>query len=327
MMPLAYMFKVGCQFSDKVKITSGVVQGSCLGPLLFVVFINDLPTAIKPPTKSEIYADDKIYEKTTSLYQELHLQGNINIVETWSIVSDMSLSSDKCYVFCICPRNSTYSPPAYFLNISKLELKDSVRDLGLIVDKSLTFVKHINDIVKKASIRSSLIFKCFLSHDGNSLLRAFIVYVRPVLEYCSHVWSPHCKKYIDEIESVQRRFTKRLPGLQNLTYQERLKFLQLETLEFRRLKSDMILLYKIFFRQIDTDFSKFIELHSYTSTRGHPYKLGVPFARTDTFKYSFVRTFPVWNSLTKANFASLENFKSFLTYENLDHFLSLKINL
>ena len=126
--------KVGCQFSDKVKITSGVVQGSCLGPLLFVVFINDLPTAIKPPTKSEIYADDdKIYEKTTSLYQELHLQGNINIVETWSIVSDMSLSSDKCYVFCICPRNSTYSPPAYFLNISKLELKDSVIDLGVIV--------------------------------------------------------------------------------------------------------------------------------------------------------------------------------------------------
>ena len=143
-----------------------------------------------------------------------------------------------------------------------------MKDLGVIVDKHLTFTEHINSIIKKASTRSILIHKCFLSRDRNSLLKAYAVYVRPLVEYSSQIWSPHCKKYINDLESVQRKFTKRLPGLQHLNYTQRLNVLKLETLESRRLRADLVFLYKIFFCIIKTDFSKFIIHHSYASTRG-----------------------------------------------------------
>lgn len=315
---------VGSESSEIRKITSGVVQGSCLGPLLFIIFINDLPTVIKPPTRSRIYADDeKIYEKILSLHNELHLQNNINTVFSWSLTSDLSLSLEKCCVLHIRGRNSSFSPPPFFLGSNILDAKKSVRDLGIIVDEHLTFTEHINTIIKKAATRSVLIHKCFLSQDRNSLLKAFIVYVRPLVEYSSQIWSPHHKKYINDLESVQRRFTKRLPGLQNLNYAQRLNVLKLETLEIRRLRADLILLYKIFFGTIKTDFSKFIVHNNYTSTRGHSYKLRVPHARTDVFKFSFIRSFSVWNSLTNADFSSLNNFKNSLSKVHLHPFLTV----
>ena len=97
---------------------------------------------------------------------------------------------------------------------------------------------------------------------------------------------------------MQCRFTKRLPRLQYLDYFQLLNILKLDNLELRRLTADMILLYKIYFGKIQTDFSKFIEPHSYTSTRGHPYKLRVPYARTNIFKYYFIRSFSIWNPLS-----------------------------
>jgi len=87
--------------------------------------------------------------------------------------------------------------------------------------------------------RANLIHKCFVSRDTASLIRAFIVYVRPLLEYASPVWSPYHVGKIIQIESVQRRFTKRLPGLKRVIYKDRLQRLGLETLEMRRLRQDL----------------------------------------------------------------------------------------
>ena len=84
------------------------------------------------------------------------------------------------------------------------------------------------------------ILKCFLSRDINSLIRGFITYVRPRLEYCTVAWNPSLRKDIESLEKVQRRFTKRLPGLRNLTYCQRLARLQLKSLELRRLRFDLI---------------------------------------------------------------------------------------
>ena len=77
------------------------------------------------------------------------------------------------------------------------------------MNDQLKFITHVNGIVAKAQSRANLIFKCFVSRDLNTLLRAFIVYVRPLLEYASPVWNPHHKYAVAKIESVQRRFTKR----------------------------------------------------------------------------------------------------------------------
>jgi len=89
--------------------------------------------------------------------------------------------------------------------------------LGVTMNNSLKFSKHIAKVTAKGHIMANLILKCFLSRDANRLVRAFTTYVRPRLEYCSVVWNPVLKKDIENLEKVQRRFTKRLTGLQHLT--------------------------------------------------------------------------------------------------------------
>jgi len=123
----------------------------------------------------------------------------------------------------------------------------TVKDLGIFVDDRLTFNCHINNIVARASVRANLIHKCFTSKDITTMIRAFVVYVRPLLEYAFPVWSPYLLKDIKRVESVQRRFTKRLCGMSYLSYASRLKALSLHTLEYRRLQHDLIYVYKILF--------------------------------------------------------------------------------
>jgi len=106
---------------------------------------------------------------------------------------------------------------------------------------------HINDIVSRAHKRALLIHRCFTSRDVNTLLHAYIVYVRPLVEHNSVIWSPITLHDIDAIESVQRRFTKRLPGLPSVSYADRLQRLHLQSLELRRLITDLTWCYKIVF--------------------------------------------------------------------------------
>ena len=103
----------------------------------------------------------------------------------------------------------------YVLNAHMLEKVDVVRDLGVHVDSYLKFDRHISFIVHKAMTRARLIVKCFLSRYRELLFKAYCVYVRPLLEYCSAVWSPHLKYLVVKLESVQRFFTKRLQGMWN----------------------------------------------------------------------------------------------------------------
>ena len=123
-------------------------------------------------------------------------------------------------------------------------MSHTVKDLGVTVDVSLKFADHINSITAKALRRVGLSFKCFITGDHNIfLVKAFNTYVRPVLEYASSIWSPTQIGLINRLESVQRRF----PGIGHLTYRERLSALNLESLEIRRLRLDLLLTYKILF--------------------------------------------------------------------------------
>jgi hypothetical protein len=156
----------------------------------------------------------------------------------------------------------------------------------------------------------------FLSKDVETLIRAFIVYVRPTLEYASCVWSPYRITDINRIESVQRKFTKRLPGFALLNYKERLLQLKMETLESRRLRQDLLLAYKILFGLVDTNPQDFFTIaNSGHDTRGHKYKLLTSHSRFDVRKYFFSeRVISVWNNLVaiEADFANLQAFKHFI---------------
>jgi len=150
------------------------------------------------------------------------------------------------------------------------------------------------------------------------------VYVRPILEYNSVVWSPSLKKDIDLIEKVQRRFTKRPFGLKDLTYKERLVRLNLPSLELRRLYLDLILCYKIVFGLVCVNFDNFLPLAP--PLRRDLYKLYKPRCTNSVCQNFFVeRVIDVWNCLHPVSFSSVSSFKRSL--KNTDFTLYMKCSV
>jgi hypothetical protein len=161
-------------------------------------------------------------------------------------------------------------------------------------------------------MRAAMIRLCFVSRDRKTLVWAFCVFVRPIVEYASPVWSPYLIKDIDHVESVQRHFTKYLPGLKNKSYCERLKILNIESLELRRLKLDLNLAYMLLHGLTSIDYRCFFSVRGNEKTRGHPLKLTVKVTRLNCCKYFFSnRIVAVWNGLPSevVMASSLQSFK------------------
>jgi len=318
--------RVGNQLSDTVFLTSGIVQGSCLGPLLFIIYINDVCNIFKGNITSKLYADDlKLYSMIESELDEDELQICLDDLRKWAEAWQLTISIKKCQTLLIGSRAllkyNNLNCRQYHIGSDNLPYVQSVVDLGVSVDKNINFSEHIQKIVRKASTRCYLIRKCFQSKHTPTLLLAFKTYVRPLLEYNSLVWSPHLHKDINTIEKVQRRFTKRLSGLYNLSYDERLSHLQLERLEARRIKTDVITAYKIIFGKTILNPGDFFSMTSCPiDTRGHPYKLLPPMCKCDTRKFCFAsRVVQTWNKLpADTNFTSLNAFKLSLNNSFLD---------
>jgi ribonucleases P/MRP protein subunit RPP40 len=313
--------KVGDAISTPTSIRSGVIQGSCIGPLLFLIYIDDITQCIQQPVSIKLYADDvKLYTSIESVSDCSPLQSCIQRISEWSVTWQLPMSVGKCCSLNIATQHNKLPPiPTFQLGNQLLPTCSQVRDLGIIVDESLTFNINIATIVQKAHARSNLILRCFTSKHCPSLLRAYKTYVRPLIEYNSPVWSPTTKCNIDRIEKVQRQFTKRLPGMKGLSYGDRLTFLNIPTLELRRLRTDLLLTYKIVFGLINIDSQDFFSLRNNVSdlkpNRGHQYKLLVNKSRTDKLKYFFSnRIVNVWNGLPATNydFRSLISFRNFL---------------
>jgi len=192
------------------------------------------------------------------------------------------------------------------------------------MNRHLQFTEHVNCIVAKAHSRAYLIRKCFVSRNPPLLMRAFNTYVRPLLEYASSVWSPQYNYLIDKVESVQRRFTKRLPGFSALDYPTRLISLEQCSLEKRRIVHDLILMYKFIFRLVDVQMSNFFTLRNdAVLTRGNAYKVLLNANRVNVRRHFFTeRIAPVWNSLPPAvvDFRSLPLFKKTINAAHVNLF-------
>ena len=219
------------------SVSSGIPQGSCLGPLLFNLFINDVTDHLSPLIKAKLFADDlKIYTELSHCNQNI-LQLQLNLIQNWSQAWQIQISHSKCNIL-----NLGHSPDnnQYFINNYQIAKSDLIKDLGVTVDRDFKFHAHINNIVQQANQRAAQILRSFLSCNPYTLVRAFKIYIRPILEYASTTWSPTYIRQINLIESVQRNFTRRIPGCSHMSYPQRLAFLNLQTLEHRRLIADLV---------------------------------------------------------------------------------------
>jgi ribonucleases P/MRP protein subunit RPP40 len=317
--------RVGNCLSNSLSVISGVPQGSVLGPFLFLLFINDLPDIIDDGFHAKLFADDlKSYNIFDYRVNPSAVQISLDSVSAWADKWQLRLSTSKCGSLLLNNNSWFEDETNLLLGNNSLAVFDTVKDLGVIVDSNLSFSPHIDSVISKAKQRIYLIFKSFESRDIALFTFAYKTYILPILDYCSSIWSPYKFSAIDRLENVQRFFTKRLKGLWNKSYAERLGICKLTSLELRRLIFDIILCYKIINKLVSLEFSDFFEFDHNIRTRGHNFKLRIPKFKTNFRQYFFsVRIVPVWNSLPYdiVNSTSVSQLKNLLNGFNLSTFL------
>ena len=146
------------------------------------------------------------------------------------------------------------------------------KDLGVLMDKKLDFYRQTAALVKKANRILRLVKRTFSKLDKVTLPLLYTSLVRSHLEYGNVIWGPFCRGDIIAVEKVQKRATKMIPGLSNLSYEERLRELNLPSLLHRRRRGDMIQIHKIINDVVDVDRKLFVNAQE-SVTRGHNLKL------------------------------------------------------
>jgi ribonuclease P/MRP protein subunit RPP40 len=265
--------------SNWADVTSGIPQGSVY-----------------------LFADDtKIYSIIKSPEDIATLQTDLDHLNDWSNKWLLKFHPEKCKLMHI---GSTHSEIdyGYQLQGTTLERVAEEKDIGVVIDECLSFDKHISEKVKKATSMFAMIRRTFRFLDEKLFIPLYKSLVRTHLDYASSVWSPHKVKHIEQIEAVQRRATKQIPGFKDLSYADRLKKLQLPTLSYRRKRGDMIEIYKMVSGKYDMGDSKMIKMWKDTtersSARGNSLKLFPQRANSSIRKHSFiVRSCPLWNDL------------------------------
>ena len=276
--------------SDWAMVTSGIPQGSVLGPILFTIFINDLPISLMSHVK--IFADDtKIYNSVDNCTL---LQDDLDKLIEWSEKWLLPFNIEKCSVVHY-GKNNICTP--YNMANKEVATEHIMKDLGIIFQDDVKFGDHINKIVAKANSKLGLIRNTFQELNASNFIVLFKSFVRPILEYCSTTWSPHLIMHHTEIEKVQRRATKLVKHMGHLSYSERLKRLNLTTLYYRRQRADMLQVYRIIHGIDRLDRDKFFQFNTRPS-RGNSFKIIKPRALTSFKQYSFThRCVNNWNAL------------------------------
>ena len=242
--------KINGSLSEWLEVLSGIPQGTVLGPLLFLIYINDLPDVCDSYSKMSLFADDaKIYTYINNVDDCISLQHNANKLYQWTQDWELTLNIDKCTV-CKYGMKITINSD-YYLNNIKLEEVHTVKDLGVTFDDHLQFKDHCLDKIKKAYAMLGLIKRNFNLLCRNSFVMLYKTMVRSHLEYANAVWNPHREGLIKDLERVQMKATKLVSELRKKSYKERLMELKLPTLKYRRIRGDMIEVYKLLMNKYD----------------------------------------------------------------------------
>ena len=278
-------------FSGWMNVDSGV-----LGPVLFILYVNDIPEILKTCTSS-IFADDtKLSSKADTVDDADNIQNDLNELFNWCKEWKLLFNAKKCHVLHFGSKNCNH---LYHINGTLISPVEQEKDLGVIVSKNLKSENHVIQCVKKANKMVGMIKRTFSFMDKTMLVQLIKTFVRPHLEYGQQASSPYLQKDIQKLEGVQRRATKLLKGIESLDYEERLKHLHLYSIEDRLRRGDMILMYRIMTDDINIDKTQLFVLKECSKTRGHHLKVHMgPSCKLDIRHKSYTqRVIEPWNTL------------------------------
>ena len=303
--------------SDLLPATSGVPQGSILGPALFLLYVNNLPNNVKS-SRVAMFADDtKVFKAIQSPNDALMLQEDINNLENWSSESGLQFNETKCKAKPIT-RKTNPIPTTYPMKNSALIPIKHERDLGVWISSDLTFNKHINEQCAQANKMLGYIRRNTRTINNVKTRKTIhLALVRSHLGYATQVWTPQSIELLLQIEKPQRRATKyilNLPFISSVSYNSRLRTLHLLPICYWHEYIDMVHFFKIVNGLTSSSFLFHAKTarrtRSSSSTKGVKYE--VPQCKTTTYQRSFwIRTIRTWNALTDILDLSMKNFNSF----------------
>ena len=313
---------IGGSKSSSLPVYSGIPQGSILGPLLFVLFINDMFSVIDNNTSIALYADDtKIWREINCDVDQIELQKDIDSLYQWSINNKMKFHPDKCKALAVTNKFLSFALPfyefIYNLNGNYLSYTRYEKDLGVHIDTNLNWTAHCKVIATKANQTLGFVRRtCHFSKCSNQRRVLYLALVRSIFEHCSPIWSPQTTGAFDMLDVIQRRAVKWIHKEPFVSYTDNEFLLKQKSLDLLPLNTkftytDLVLFHKIVYETVNIGMPNYImkctssEVTRITrqnasvadNTDNFKYKCSV-IPKVDAFKNSFfVRTYKKWNQV------------------------------
>jgi hypothetical protein len=296
--------RVGKATSCVAPVKSGVPQGSVLGPLLFLLYVNDIDESVSSGVFK--FADDtkllkRIYSNPISSAMAVsEMQTDLTeLSQSWSSTWQMSFNVSKFACVHVGRSNPQHE---YVVDGYIIPSVDFQKDLGVMITPSMNHSHHCKTVSTDCHRIISWIRRTFVNWNAEIILGLHKALIRPRLEYAVCAWCPFLVRDINLMERVQRRVTRMVPGLENIEYEDRLRHLGLQTLKTRRLRCDLILTFKIVKGIVDFPMDRIFQYARDAGTRGHSLRISAinPVPHRNFRQYSFSeRVIRPWNNLSE----------------------------
>lgn len=293
---------VNGETSSALPVTSGVPQGSVLGPLLFIFYVDGVESVTLSDGTVVMFADDMVLYRPIHAHEDyLLLQRDINAIASWIARLHLQFSENKCKYMILSRKRSGTTPPAILLNDLPLQRVSEYKYLGVYISSDLSWSLHISTICNKARKLVGMFHRRFFSiMDVSTNQQLYVSYIRPHLEYACQVWDPHMKKDIEALEAVQKFALRACTKLWDTPYQTLLSSTNLPDLAARRRQMKLCTLYKLIHGHADFPNLPVTFRENYHELRNsNTYSVAGFRARTNGFAHSFFPlTTTLWNNLT-----------------------------
>ena len=331
---------IGGAVSSTLPVQSGVPQGSILGPLLFVLFINDMFSCASKDTNIALYADDTKIWRTIKCFEDHYiLQGDIDRLFAWSILNKMTFHPSKCKVLSVTlQRNVLDNLPfnIYWYNLNEviIDYVASHTDLGVIMTNRFLWGAHCDQLVSKASSKLGLLKRtCHFTTNKRQKRAFYLTIVRSIFDHCSVIWCPQQSTHLLKFEAIQKRAIKWINGQQfdhysDIVFHEKQKELKILPIRLKFIHNSITLFYKIVNGLVSISLPEYITVAE-TGTMRYTRSTAPVIDGLDTSTYTcsvvpncdsfrnsfFYRTMLLWNTLPAhvRQTEKISNFKTKLT--------------